>query len=103
MDCADRKASSPAAVKLTGRSLIETCLFLQPQNPDGFEKPQCAKGIRIGRILRRLKGNLDMALGGDVVYLVRLNILHNADQVRGVGEVAIVHNESHIRFMAVLI
>ena len=44
-----------------------------------------------------------MTLGGEVVDLVRLQLLEDADQARGVGHVAVVEDEAAIRLMRVLV
>ena len=44
-----------------------------------------------------------MALRGEIVNLVGLHLLHDADQVRRIGQVAVIHEETHIRLMRVLI
>ena len=44
-----------------------------------------------------------MALRGQVVDFVRLYLLHNADQIGGVGQIAIVQNEAAIGRMRVLV
>ena len=44
-----------------------------------------------------------MALGGEVVYLVRLGFLDDPDQVRGVGQVAVMHEEIHVPLMGVFV
>ncbi len=42
-----------------------------------------------------------MALGCEVVYLVRLGFLDDPDQVRGVGQVAVVHEEIHVPLVGI--
>ena len=44
-----------------------------------------------------------MTLGGEVVYLVRLDLLDDPDQVRGVGQVAVVHEEIHVSLVGVFV
>ena len=53
-----------------------------------------AERVGVRRVLRRLEAHLHVALGGQVVDLVRLCFLHDADQVGGIGEVAIVHEKA---------
>ena len=42
-------------------------------------------------------------MGGKVVYLVRLDLLDDPDEVRRVGEVPVMHEETHAFLMRVLI
>ena len=44
-----------------------------------------------------------MALGGEVVYFVRLDLLNDSDQVRGIGQVAVVHEEVYVSFVGVFV
>lgn len=44
-----------------------------------------------------------MALGGEVVYLVRLGFLDDPDQVRGVGKVTVVHEEIYVSLVGILV
>ena len=42
-----------------------------------------------------------MTLGGEVVYLIRLRLLDDPDQVSGICQVAVVHEEIHIPLVGV--
>ncbi len=44
-----------------------------------------------------------MALGGEVVYLVRLGFLDDPDKVRGVGQVAVVHEEIYVSLVGIFV
>ncbi len=44
-----------------------------------------------------------MALGGEIVDLVGLNLLDDADQVGRVGQVAVMHEEADVRLVRVLV
>ena len=44
-----------------------------------------------------------MALGGQIVDLVRLHLLHDADEVPGVGKVAVMQHEPAVLLMRPLI
>jgi hypothetical protein len=37
-----------------------------------------------------------MALGGEIVDLGRPDLLHQSDQIGGVGHVAVMHQERHV-------
>ena len=60
-----------------------------------------AERIGVGRIFRRFKADLDMALRGEIVDLGRLRFLHDANQVGRIGHVAIVQKEPSIAFVQV--
>ena len=57
----------------------------------------------VGRVLRALKADGHMALGAQVVDLVGLHFLNDADQVGGVGQVAVVQHEASVVDMRVLV
>ena len=44
-----------------------------------------------------------MALGGQVVDFVQLDVLDDVNQVGGIGEVAVVHEEADVLFVEILI
>jgi hypothetical protein len=44
-----------------------------------------------------------MALGGEIVDLGRPDLLHQPDQVGGVGHVAVMHQERHVAGVRILI
>ena len=51
----------------------------------------------------RLEGNLHMRLRREIVDLVGLRLLDDADQIGGVGQVAIVQDEARIGIMRILV
>ena len=70
------------AVKFRRRSLIETRFRGKTEDANRLEQAKGAERIRIGGIFRRLETDLDMALRGEIVDLVGLDLLDNADQIR---------------------
>ena len=60
---------------------------------DGLEQPQRAHGDHVGRVLGHLEAHLDVALGAEVVDLVRLDRVEVADERGGVGQVGVVQEE----------
>ena len=63
------------AVKLGGGGLIEAGGLFHAENADRLEHPQRADRVGIGGIFRRLEADLHMALGSEVIDLVRLHFL----------------------------
>ena len=57
----------------------------------------------VGRVLRTLERHRHVALRAQVVDLVRLHLLHDADQVGGIGQVAVVQDEVAMRLVRVLV
>ena len=51
------------------------------------------EAVGVGGVFGRVEADLDVALGGQVVDLVGLHLLDDADQVGGVGQVAIVQEQ----------
>ena len=69
-------------------------MLLEAQDADRLEQAQRADAVGVGGVFGRLEADLDVALGGQVVDLVGLHLLDDADQVGGVGQVAIVQDGS---------
>jgi hypothetical protein len=69
------------SIQFRCRGLVEADLFLQPQQANTLEQTHGAQCIHIRRILRGFKRNLDAALGGKVVDLIRLDLLDHRDEV----------------------
>ena len=65
-----------------------------PEDADRFQQAQRAERVGVGGVFRRLEAHLHMALGGEIVDLVGLGFLHEADQVGGIGQVAIMQEEA---------
>jgi hypothetical protein len=75
---ADKSESSPSVFRMRG----------------GRKQPKGAKDV--GGVLRGLERHHHMALRGQVVYLIWLHFLDDADKVGGVGEVSVVQPETHL-------
>ena len=63
---------------------------LDAENADGLEQAQRAERVGIGGVFRRLERHLHVALRGEIVDLVGLRLLHDADQVGRIGHVAVM-------------
>src|SRR5450631_866867 len=90
-------------IKLGCRSLIEAGFLGKAQDADRFEKAKRANGVGILRIFRRLETHLDVALRGEVVNFVGLDLLDNANEVGRIGEVAIMQQKVHAGLVRVMI
>ena len=84
------------AVQLGRRGLVEAHLVLDAEDADGLEQAQGTERVGVGRVLGRLEAHLHVALGGEVVDLVRLVLLDEADEVGGIRHVAVVHEEARV-------
>ena len=78
-------------------------LLLHAQYAYGLEEPQGAQPVGVRRVLGRIEGHLDVALGRQVEYLVRLGLLDQADQVGAVGEVPVVELEVEPALVDILV
>ena len=74
-----------------------------PEDADRLEQAQRAERVGVGGVFRRLEADLHMALGGEIVDLVGLRLLHDADQVGRVGQVAVVQEEAGVGVVRVLV
>ena len=76
--------------ELGSGGLVNACLLFHTENAYGFEHAQGAYGIGFGGIFGHVEGYFDMALGGKVIYFVRLHTLDDTDERAGVCHVSIV-------------
>ena len=76
--------------ELGSGGLVDACLLFHTENAYGFEHAQGAYGIGFGGIFGHVEGYFDMALGGKVIYFVRLHTLDDTDERAGVCHVSIV-------------
>ena len=91
------------AVELGGGRLVETGFLFQAQDADRLEDAQRAEGVGVGGVFGFLEGNGDVALRGEVVDLVGLHLLDDADQARRIGEVAVVQDEAAVLLVRILV
>ena len=90
-------------IQLGGGGLVETGLFFQTKDTNGFQNTQRADTVGIGGVFGLLKTHRNVALGGQVVDFVRLHLLDDTDQAGGIGQIPMMQNELAIRFMGILI
>ena len=83
--------------------MVEAGLLLQAQDADGFQDAQCAHAVGVRRVLGAFEADGHMAHRAQVVDLVRLHLLNDADQVAAVGQVAVMQREVLLVDMRVLI
>ena len=67
------------------------------------EQAQRAERVGVGGVFGLFERHRDVALRGEVVDLVRLRLLHDADQAGRVGDVAVVQEEAHVRFVRIAV
>ncbi len=90
-------------IKFGSRGLIKAGGFFQTQDAHGFQQSKRPQSIRVGRVFGRLEAHLDMALGGKIIDFRGLHLLHQADQIGGIGHIAEMKDEFHILFVGVLV
>jgi hypothetical protein len=73
--------------------LIEAGLLFPAEDTNGLEQAQRSKPVGIGGVFRSFEGDLHMRLGREIVNLVRLRFLHDADDISRVGHVALMQVE----------
>ena len=89
------------AVKLGGRGLVESDPLLHAQDADRLKQPERAERVSIGGVFRRLEAHLHVALRGEIVDLVGLRLLQDADEIGGVGQIAVVQEEPRFALMRI--
>ena len=90
-------------VEFGRRGLVETGLLLQFQDADGLQNAQTTQGINVRRVFGALKADRHMGLGAQVVDFIGLRFLNDANQVAGVGEVAVVQLEIGVFYVRILV
>ena len=75
------------AVKLARRRLIDAALVGKSRYTHRLEQPQHSHCIGIGRKLRHIETDFDVALGRKVVYLVGADLADNPDERRAIGHI----------------
>jgi hypothetical protein len=73
------------AEHLAGGGLVETAP--DPRFADAFQEAQCSVGRHIGGVLRNVKAHPSVALRGEVVNLVRTEIVQEFSKAAGIGHV----------------
>ena len=73
--------------------MVDARFCCETADAHGLEDAQGAEGIHVGGVFGRLEAHRHMALGTEVVDLIRLHLLNDPDQVDAVGEAAIVESE----------
>ena len=75
-------------------------MFLEAEDADRLQQAQRAERVGVGGVFRRLEADLHVALRRQIVDLVRLHLLHDADQVGRIRQVAVVQEEARLRARA---
>ena len=91
------------AKQFGSRSLIKTGLFLQAAGTDSLQKPERPQSVGIGGIFRTIPRNLNMRLCRQIINLVRLNLLDQAQDIRGIRQIAVMQLQPGVFVMTVLI
>ena len=91
------------AEHLRARRLIEPRALDEAADPDGLEQPQRAERVGVRRVLGGLERHGDMALRREVVDLLRSDFLHDANEVRRIGQVAVVQDHAPVGFVRIAI
>ena len=81
------------AVEFGGRGLVDAAGVFQAGLAHRLEDAQDADRVGIRRVLRRVETDLDVALGGQVVDLVRPDGLDDFDKAHAVAHVPVVEME----------
>lgn len=90
-------------VQLGRGGLVHTGSGGEAQQPHGFQNAQGANAISVGGVLGCFEADVHVAHGGQVVDLVGLYLLYDADEVGTIGKVAIMKGQLHITFVRILV
>lgn len=83
--------------------MVKAGFLFQAQDANGFEDAQRAQAVGIGGVFRLFKADGDMALGGEVVDFVGLNLLNDADEAGAIGQVAMMEEEAYAFVVTILV
>ena len=86
---------------LAGGGLVEA--GLDSRLPDRLKEPDCSETRHVPGVLRHVKTHTDMALGAQVVNLIRPDLLEEVGKLSGNGEVAVVEVDPRLRVMEILV
>ena len=87
LGCLDHLAEHLRARRLVEADLVAGVVL---NVADGLKEPQRANGGHVGGVGRLVEADSDMALGGEVVDLVRSDLPQEPHQAIPIGEVAVV-------------
>jgi hypothetical protein len=85
-----------SAEQFARAGLVEARAMRQTQRAHGLQQPQRAQAIDVGGVLRLLEADGHVAHGAQVVDLVGLHLLHDAQQAGTVAQVAEVQRKGVI-------
>ena len=77
-------------VQLRGGGLVEPARLLHAQNPDALQNPQHPQRVHVPGVLRHVEAHLHVALGRQIVHLIRLHQPQNADDAAGIAQIPVV-------------
>ena len=72
-----------------------------PEDAHGLEQPERPEGVGVGRVFGGLEADLHVALGGQVVDLIGLMLLDQTNEIGGVSQITIMHEEARITLVRV--
>jgi hypothetical protein len=81
------------AVELRRGGLVELGLLLEATDADGVQQAQRADAVDIGCVLWAFERHSDMALGTEVVDLVRLHELNDAHEAGAVAQITVMQHQ----------
>lgn len=81
--------------------LVEPTSLLQTNRTNSVKKAQSPQAIDVRRVLGALKGDLDVALGSQIVHFIRTNLGQDTCQIGGVSEVAVMEKHADACFVTV--
>ena len=91
------------AVELGSGGLVEAGLFAEPQNSNCLKKPERSKSVNVCRVLGAIEAYGHVRLRAQVVDLIGLSFLHDADEVAGVAKVSEVQLKARVLDMRVFV
>ena len=91
------------AVQLARRRLVQARLLLQAASAHRVQQTQRANTVHLRRVLRQVERHLHVALRAQVVDLVRLDLRHQAAQIRRIRQISVVQKELHALVVGILV
>lgn len=91
------------AIKFGGTGLIEAGFIFQAKYTNSFKDTQSADAVGVSRIFGRFETHRHVTHGGEVIDFIGLYLLDDADQVGGIGKIAVMQDEVFVLDVRILI
>ena len=90
-------------VEFGGAGLVEAGFLFEAKDADGFEDAQRTNPVGVGGVFGGFEADSHMAHRRQIVDFIRLHQLDDADEIGGIGQIAVVQDEVAVIDVRILI